>query len=432
MLKELRIKNFKSLKDTGYLEIKPITLLVGPNSSGKSSLIQFLLLLKQTVESRDIENPLIFNGTCIQLESYQNIIYRNDVNQNLEFEFSFDPLSRLSVPFLSPEVTYHVVFHERDGGKVEIIRFDVIDTESKECGLSIMWNNEKKKYDIMGKSRKNLGLDPFFRFLRFYPDVIPFAGESDNPFKDKIEDTYYRAVSSTRYFDRMFSKRICYLGPLREYPQRYYPVSGAIMEDVGFKGEKTIEVLTTAEEAVLEKVQEWIKNFGMAESIKIKPLKGKTLVEVLLKDSILEMSFNLYDVGFGVSQVLPIIAEGFYAPPGSLILIEQPEIHLHPGLQSQMGDLLIDIAKSHKKLIIETHSEHLLLRIQRRITEGSLNNDDVAIYFFTYTNEGTTIERIRIDDLGRFENWPPGFFEEDVEESFAITKAFLNRKKMGE
>ena len=141
------------------------------------------------------------------------------------------------------------------------------------------------------------------------------------------------------------------------------------------------------------------------------------------------MLFNIYDVGFGVSQVLPIIAEGFYAPPGSLILIEQPEIHLHPGLQSQMGDLLIDIARSNKKLIIETHSEHLLLRIQRRITEGSLKPDDVAVYFFTYTDEGSKIERIHINDLGRFENWPAGFFEEDVEESFAITKAFLNRKK---
>lgn len=415
MLKELRIKNFKSLKDTGTLEIKPITLLVGANSSGKSSLIQFLLLLKQTVESRDIENPLIFNGTCIQLESYRNIIFKNDVNQTLEFEFSFDPFSRLSVPFISPEVTYYVVFHEGDGGKVEILRFEVIDTESEEPGLSILWNNEEKKYDIIGKSRKNLRLDPFFRFLRFYPHVI--------------EDIYYRAVSFTRFFDRIFSKGICYLGPLREYPQRYYPVSGAIMEDVGFKGEKTIEVLTTAGEDVLQKVQEWIKNFGMAESIRIKPLKGKTLVEVLLEDSTLEMSFNLYDVGFGVSQVLPIIAEGFFAPSGSLILIEQPEIHLHPRLQSEMGDLLIDISKSNKKLIIETHSEHLLLRIQRRITEGSLKSDDVALYFFTYTNEGTTIERIRIDDLGRFENWPPGFFEEDVEESFAITKAFLNRKK---
>lgn len=94
-----------------------------------------------------------------------------------------------------------------------------------------------------------------------------------------------------------------------------------------------------------------------------------------------------------------------------------------------MGDLLIDISKSNKKLIIETHSEHLLLRIQRRITEGSLKSDDVAIYFFSYTSRGTTLERIRINDLGRFANWPRGFFEEDVEESFEIAKAFFKRKK---
>ncbi len=202
------------------------------------------------------------------------------------------------------------------------------------------------------------------------------------------------------------------------------------MEDVGFKGERTIEVLATARADILEKVQKWIKTFDMAKSMKIEPLKEKrALVEILLEDPKMELSFNLYDVGFGVSQVLPIIVEGFYAQPGSLILIEQPEIHLHPKLQSEMGDLLIDIARSDKKLIIETHSEHLLLRIQRRITEGTLKSNDVAIYFFNYTPDGTRIERIDIDDLGRFKNWPTGFFEEDVEESFAITKAFLNRKK---
>ncbi len=185
MLKELRIKNFKSLKDTGDLEIKPITLLVGPNSSGKSSLIQFLLLLKQTMESRYVENPLILNGTYIQLESYQNVIYRNDVDQNLEFEFSFDPQSHLSAPILSPEVRYHVVFHGKEG-KVRLVRFEILDIESKESGLSVIWNRKEKKYDIMVKFKKIYGLNSLFRVIRFYFDVIPFAGETDNPFKDKI------------------------------------------------------------------------------------------------------------------------------------------------------------------------------------------------------------------------------------------------------
>lgn len=163
----------------------------------------------------------------------------------------------------------------------------------------------------------------------------------------------------------------------------------------------------------------------------IKSLRKKTLVEVLLDDEKQCLSFNLSDVGFGVSQILPIIVQGFYADDDSLILIEQPEIHLHPKLQAEMGNLLVEIAKSGKQLIIETHSEHLLLRLQRLVAEGRLSNDNLAIYYFKYGSAGTKIQRISIDKFGQFENWPKGFFEEDIEESFAITEAMLKQKRKG-
>lgn len=428
MLKEIRIKNFKSLRDSGNLEIRPLTLLVGPNSSGKSSLIQFLLLLKQTVESRDFQNPLIFNGTCIELESYQNMIYKNDPNLNLEFTFSFGDIRGLRTPRISSNRQYHVVFHKEKENRVKILKFEVTP-QKKEERISVKLNQKRGRYEIVIQNQTH-DLHEYLRFSHFYP--IPFFYFKEKKGTESKEELVMRSneiLSSTRFFDTIFSQGIKYLGPLREYPKRYYGVSGSIMEDVGFKGEKTIEVLNTSRKEIFSKVQKWIKKFDLAESIKIEPLMEKgTLVEVLLEDSLLGIPFNLYDVGFGVSQVLPIIVEGFYAPPSSLILIEQPEIHLHPKLQSEVGDLLIEISKE-KSLIIETHSEHLLLRIQRRITEGTLKNSDVAIYFFTYTAEGTKVERIRIDDLGRFENWPPGFFEEDTEESFAITRAFLSRKR---
>ena len=135
MLKEIRIKNFKSLKDSGTLEIKPITLLVGLNSSGKSSLIQFLLLLKQTIESRDIRNPLIFNGICIQLESYQNIIFMNDLSLNLEFEFSFDMVKGLGIPRVDRS-KYHIVFNKK---KVNLLKFEILSQNKNKERLSIIW-----------------------------------------------------------------------------------------------------------------------------------------------------------------------------------------------------------------------------------------------------------------------------------------------------
>jgi predicted ATPase len=137
---------------------------------------------------------------------------------------------------------------------------------------------------------------------------------------------------------------------------------------------------------------------------------------------------SLADVGFGTSQLLPIIIEGLYAPEGALIVLEQPEIHLHPAAQAQLGDLLIDIAGQKKSLIVETHSEHLLGRIQTRIAEGDLKESDVAVYFFEPGPEGTQIKQVTMNADGQFEGWPEGFFEEGFEEALKHTEAMRQRR----
>ena len=97
-----------------------------------------------------------------------------------------------------------------------------------------------------------------------------------------------------------------------------------------------------------------------------------------------------------------VIVEGYYAPRGSLLIAEQPEIHLHPNAQTRLADLFIDIASENKKLLIETHSEHILMRIQRRIAEKAIPCSDVAVYYCEPTSEGTTVKRIGLDGFGRF------------------------------
>jgi len=425
MLKEIRIKNFKSLRDTGVLEIKPITILVGPNSSGKSSLIQFLLMIKQTAESRDYRNPLIFDGTCIKLESYRNIIWKNNTNLNLEFEFSFEEGILEQFPTFA-NVKYHVVFYGKKGRVSGIHSFKFVDRKEGKVILTIRWGKEIEKPIIEECSFSDdikKALSEHLTFLKFHPFfVLPI------PDFEKDEKPIANAITSMYFFDNYFSRGICYLGPLREFPQRYYSISGTTLEDIGFKGERAVEVLIGRKD-IVNGVRKWVKKFDLAQDVTVKSLRERTLAEIILKDPSLLFNVNLYDVGFGVSQILPIIVEGFYAPDGSILLIEQPEIHLHPKLQADMGDLLIEITKAKKKLIVETHSEHLLLRIQRRIAEGILNVEDVAIYYFNLTTEGTQITKMKIDETGRIENWPEGFFEEDIKESIAITKAIMDREK---
>lgn len=428
MLSEIRIKNFKSLRDTGTLEIKPMTILIGPNSSGKSSVIQFLLMIKQTAESRDYLNPLIFNEACIKLESYRNIIWRNNIKLPLEFEFSLSKRESRGFPPISPRAKYHVVFYRKRGNAAGVDSFKITDKKSEKVILSIRLDKRSVRpkiilEDSMFSRDIEKNLKENIRFFKFYP-VNLFMLQQEYKESDKW---IKNAITYTEFLDFYFQD-ICYLGPLREFPQRYYPVSGATLKDVGFKGERAIEILTGRRE-IAQNVRKWIKKFELAEDVEVRHLRKRTLAEVILKDKKLGLNINLYDVGFGISQILPIIVEGFYAKKGSLLIIEQPEIHLHPKLQADIGDLLIEITKLEKDIIIETHSEHLLLRIKRRIAEGSLHAEDVAIYYFNLTPEGTQIKKIKIDKSGRFENWPEGFFEEDIKETLAITKAYMKNMR---
>ncbi|OYT61956.1 hypothetical protein B6U67_05050 [Methanosarcinales archaeon ex4484_138] len=146
----------------------------------------------------------------------------------------------------------------------------------------------------------------------------------------------------------------------------------------------------------------------------------------MLRDPNTKTEVNLVDVGFGASQILPIIVQGFNAPKNSLILIEQPEIHLHPKAQATMGDLLVDIAKSNdRKLIIETHCDLLIQRVCKNILQKKIDHADIVIYYFEPTDNGTEIKTITINENGQFENFPDGFFEEGFEEAMEMAELMV-------
>ena len=125
---------------------------------------------------------------------------------------------------------------------------------------------------------------------------------------------------------------------------------------------------------------------------------GPGFFYVNLTNPFTKVPVNLADAGFGGSQVIPIIVEGFFAQEDSLILLEQPEIHLHPRAQGVLGDLLVDIANEGRRLIVATHSEHMLGRIQTNIAEGSISKDDVAVYYFQPGETGTRVRELALND----------------------------------
>lgn len=170
----------------------------------------------------------------------------------------------------------------------------------------------------------------------------------------------------------------------------------------------------------------------MIESFTVKPItSGSSLYQVWIRRWPESSDVLITDVGFGVSQVLPVIALCYYVPEGSTIILEQPEIHLHPSVQAGLADVFIDaIKKRNIQIIVESHSEHLLKRLQRRIAEEyeSLRPDDVALYF-TENRAGTShLEELQLDLFGNITNWPKDFFGDPFGEMAAMTEATLKRQ----
>ncbi len=181
---------------------------------------------------------------------------------------------------------------------------------------------------------------------------------------------------------------------------------------------------------MLEQVNRWVKEFGIAKEIRLQRLGKSNQYQVLFVDPATGLPINIADVGFGSSQLLPIIVQGFYTSSESILLVEQPEIHLHPRAQATLGDLLMEIVKQGDcQIIVETHSEHLLARIQRHIAEEKFSPQQVAIYYFEPIADGTKIHRIGLDNYGQFEEpIPEGFFEKGWQEALAHITAIGKRR----
>ena len=177
----------------------------------------------------------------------------------------------------------------------------------------------------------------------------------------------------------------------------------------------------------------WLKDLGLISSFEVQPITpGGQLFQVWVRRSPKAARVLITDVGFGVSQILPVIALCYYAPKGSTLILEQPEIHLHPAVQSGLVDVIIDaIHKRGIQIILESHSEHLLRRLQRRMAEEKLSPQDAALYFCSSERGESRITPLELDNFGNISNWPDNFFGDEFGELAAAQEAIINRKLNG-
>jgi hypothetical protein len=237
-----------------------------------------------------------------------------------------------------------------------------------------------------------------------------------------------------------------YLGPLREYPKRQYPWSGGEPVDMGQRGERVVEALLASleknqllsrgrgrnKETLEQRVASWLKDLNLVHSFHVEPIakEGGNIYKVNVRRNSNSPNVLITDVGFGVSQILPAIVLCYYVPEGSIIILEQPEIHLHPAVQAGLADVFIDAVQTRNiQIVFESHSEHLLKRLQRRIAEQKITPDTTSLYFCEADNGSSKLTPLDVNLFGTIENWPKDFFGDQFGEMSAMTKAAIERKK---
>ena len=448
MLKSLEFENFKSWGGRHRLEFGRITGLFGANSSGKSSIIHLLLLLKQTTELRDPSRVLNFgDGTndYVDLGSFVDVVTNHDTSQSISFSVSWNPDRPISVGKINASSSLSAIAGDR-GESVVIshLGYEIHFTDSvtrisrrKPRVLSIdmkrlnqdyyaqhssLDNGDSSERDVLQGNIRLFGLGGL--------DVVHPHGVQIDYYRDDMQNkqSSTKIESEVAFHIEMLFRQVVYLGPLRNHPRRSYTWTGVTPSTAGHRGEQAMQVLLTEKLATLDVVTRWLRHLGMAESLSLERVgSGARIWESLIRHQTGGAEVNLADVGFGVSQVLPVIVTLLSAPPGSLVILEHPDIHLHPKAQSELADLLIDIASAGEiQILLESHSEHLLARIQRRIAEsargdGGLAPEDVRLYFCEQEQGKSKLTPLKMQPSGLITNWPRDFFGDMLAERMALS-----------
>lgn len=440
---ELRAYNFRGFLDTGTLKLGELNFFVGPNSAGKSSVLQIPLLLKQTFDDTNPENRLITDGRLVELGSFLDVVFKHDPKSSLSIEANLGESAFELLPYASLRrreartqenlpVRFKLEFAATQRtGRIFIKSFSFYSSRGRELlsGAFSSLGQIKQWQTGVELPKRSVHL----RFFHFIPSIY-LTGAAVPQRIPPPAMSFLEALFSLRSIWDIALGSLIHLQPIRTPIKPVYRVTGESPISVGPTGENLLGVLYRDERRrkstrknLLTYLNYWLdRKFGLVKQVELEALtKGKTLYALSGIDCKTGTRVNLAAVGFGVSQIAPIIVQGFLSPANSCLLIEQPEIHLHPAAQAELGDLFIDFSDKGKQLFVETHSQYIIFRVLRRIAEGKLDASRVRIFFLSRSESGSKVKELEIQQGGRMPNWPPGFFEEGYEETAAIAEALV-------
>lgn len=456
MLTQLRIRNFKAWQDTGDIRLAPLTVFFGTNSSGKTSLLQFLLMLQQTVQSPDRRRVLNFgdNRSLVDLGVWPEMVFRHEASRTLGFKLEWRALAGQMYrdgDVQEPETEGPLAFEAEVGPLpdelapfgLKSFSYCLRPESGKSFGVGVEYVGDGK-YRLWSSSGGKEGESVTLPAAPVNFHGLPTDRLGRLPLGFKRAEEF----QLLQYTLEEMLHSLRYLGPVRMEPHRLYTWAGELPEDVGFDGENTVEALLASRErqfklepkqdesSLAEWVARWLQHMGILESFRLKSIAPhRKEYEVFVRAAGMKDEVNLTDVGFGVSQVLPVLVQLLYVERRSALIFEQPELHLHPRAQSALADVFIDALRLREggaarklQLLVESHSEHFLRRLQRRVAESRLTPDEVALYFCKPGPEGSIIEELKLDEYGNISNWPENFFGDEVGDLVAMTEAAMKRQ----
>ena len=513
-MKSFRVKNIKSFVDSGDIEIAPITIFVGKNSCGKSSLIRFPAVLSQTFIA-DTDSPIKFYGKMLDYGNYEDVLhghgegdisfeakYQVDLNRlemmgpmrrrfmsdvdrrsgerkvvDATIEVTIGKVSKMLVVksfalFIDSKEMYRIIKNHGNGNSY-VYRLNTLFEDGKLIPSSREYTINTRIEEFDGffpvvrireeELQKSINVDSideeviarisaymheFNRQIRF--GEIEKANEDINELPEEgrlavtIDNTIDYLTFITVQLNRIMNREadwLSYIGPFRDNPERVYRDQEKKSTFVGTRGENVSTLIINDyhkdTHELIEKISEWLY-LSMGYRIAVKDLDSN-LFQIMIEDKDGFQS-NILDVGYGISQVLPIVAEVFRMQSNQrhtmsgmrydnrILIVEQPELHLHPAAQADLAELFVTyVGDRSRRLLVETHSEHLIRKLQVCVADPNcpLTKDMVKIYYVDKKNEDTyaSIDEMKICEDGRFEKeWPTGFFDKAFDLSMELAE----------
>lgn len=448
LLSNIELTNFRAFKNETF-NLSRLNIFVGPNNSGKSSALSALNLLAQSLQVDNIGGgPLILNGPFDRLGTFKDLVNGGRLSTPIKISFA---LENFNYEF---ELKYRSQRRE-----IELTKFKVSDE-----GKSIYeYFTTKDKYEliILGRKIEDIGhglrksRPRFSGFLPIFMEAYSYRfGNRHVNSRQDIDDDVSKFLREAERRMLQFSRlaqgtfrNYDTLGAFREMPQRTYLASGETASRVGRFGENTITILASdaskrgsEQLGLLDEISEWLQDAKIANGIKLKYLTERHYELVVTgKDG---QDHNICDVGFGCSQVLPVLVAGIElkhrakkstgARGEAILVVQEPEIHLHPNAQADLGTFFASIINTESQIFIETHSDNLVLRVAAHVARGEIKADDVRVFYVNDIDGKKEVTTIRITDEGAFSpEWPGGFFPQRQAESLALARAAM-KKRMSE